>query len=427
MAVLLRRMTARLEQLRIEQPCRSSIEEFESDGVMAVMTDMDARVTATNTAFDENTRTTEVSGKNCNCLQRRDDPRNQASNAAIREAIRQTVDITVPLVNINRDGHEYLVLVSIRPILGKSGNLMGFYSVQAPLLHVTPVHELLGIVEISPPIERNSFEAMELDMIEQIDALFPDLIGEKRIANVNRLECKFLAKRLQPTKRKQQWKAFEGFDEYVENGISSGSDSEDEDVDQLPLVASKSSEEVRQPTVCETTLTKQWATLTAHEQEQNRDVFVAEVRDVFFDAVHSADYARIQDTLAEYVPLGLLDVNAFNAHGLTACHIAAHKGDLTMLRLLVDDWGASLLTHRWNYTVWAHALNSLSKGVGCTQRVLDWLMRHGAEDLNAMGNRSLVAKYTRAYRKQVLSVGQFKQARAKKKQARSKKKLTKLF
>ncbi len=71
-----------------------------------------------------------------------------------------------------------------------------------------------------------------------------------------------------------------------------------------------------------------------------------------------------------------------------------------MLKILVLEFKADLLKHRWNYTVWAHALNSISKGLGCTQQVLDWLQIYGAENLAINGKKSIVGKYTYEYRKQ---------------------------
>ena len=63
----------------------------------------------------------------------------------------------------------------------------------------------------------------------------------------------------------------------------------------------------------------------------------------------------------------LLNINGFDDKNVTACHYAAAKGNLKILELLVDEWKADILCHRYHYTVWCHALNSVSKGLGCDE------------------------------------------------------------
>ena len=91
----------------------------------------------------------------------------------------------------------------------------------------------------------------------------------------------------------------------------------------------------------------------------------------------------------------LLNQNSRDKHGLSPTHHAAHLGDLQMLALLVDTWGASLGAMDLGYSVWAHALNSVSKGLGCTQQVLDWLQIRGAQEFHS----GKVFEYSEEFRK----------------------------
>ena len=92
----------------------------------------------------------------------------------------------------------------------------------------------------------------------------------------------------------------------------------------------------------------------------------------------------------------LLDVNRRDPRGLSPTHHAAHLGSLKMLELLVDTWKADLSAMDSGYSVWAHALNSVSKGLGCTQQVLDWLEIRGAEQFHS----GKVAEYTEEFREE---------------------------
>ena len=388
--------------MTVARPCRSSIEGFTCNNVLSVLTDTNAVVLTTNKAFEANLRAS-ILGKNCNCLQKLGDPRNSISNTAIRTALKNRRPLVTHLLNVNSDGHEYLVVISIRPIFDSSGSIHGFYSLQLPMLHVTPYKGSLPI--LIPPSERHPYRRFyetqyteeEASLVHEIDILFPDIIGKKRESINNKKEITFLQKRLvadtkAKTREKMAMDVFEGYKKYVEDGISSDEDSSDSELDLLVKLPDEL------PNVSHP-LVYRLQSLTSDERVHH----LGELREVatseFFEAISDSDADRVSfllDTLAATCP-PLLDVNVFTEHGLTACHIAAHKGDLNMLKLLVAR-GANLLTHKWHYTVWAHALNSVSKGLGCTQQVLDWLHINGAENLAIMGNASLVSKYTKAYR-----------------------------
>ncbi len=90
----------------------------------------------------------------------------------------------------------------------------------------------------------------------------------------------------------------------------------------------------------------------------------------------------------------LIEINKRDRHGLTATHHAAHTGSITMLSLLVETWKADLSAMDAGYSVWSHALNSVSKGLGCTQQTLDWLKIRGAEEHHT----GVVQEYTEEYR-----------------------------
>jgi len=91
----------------------------------------------------------------------------------------------------------------------------------------------------------------------------------------------------------------------------------------------------------------------------------------------------------------LLGINKSDKHGLTATHHAAHVGSLKILQILVEDWKTDLSAGANGYSIWAHALNSISKGLGCTQQVLDWLKIRGADKYHRKG---VVLEYTEEYR-----------------------------
>jgi len=382
----MRRAITLLESMFIANASVDTVEDFKCNNVLSVLTDTKAIVKTTNNAFDANLRAS-IIGKNCNCLQQHNDFRNSDSNRKIRRVLRSCQSLVTHLVNRNADGHEYLVVISIKPIFDSSGKLSGFYSLQLPLLHVTPTKQTLPI--LIPKIEHNDTD--EQFVSDQIDQLFPDIIGAKRTVNVNTKEQSYLMKRLMADEKAKSrtqmtMQIFEGYQQYVEDGISeSDSDKEDAAVS-LPVI-------VRHPVLL------RYKMLSDHEREIQVDDMSQIVQNEFMEYVKNSNYKRVRLILKQ-MPHALLDINYINERECTACHIAAHKGDLEMLKILVSEFKADLLTHRWNYTVWAHALNSISKGLGCTQQILDWLQINGAENLAICGDQSVVRRYTEEYRLQ---------------------------
>ena len=404
-SLAMRRAVRTLENLVLGAPDRDTVEEFAYQNAGAVLTDARAIVKTTNHAFTANVRAS-ILGKNCNCLERRGDTRNDISNLQIRNALKARRAVVTHLVNHNLDGHEYLVVISIRPIVDANGTLRGYYSLQLPMLHVIPYRGSLPM--LIPPSERHPYRRFyetdytreEASLAQEIDVLFPDIVGQKRDAILKQKEERYLTNRLRADEKakvrtQRTMRAFEGYDKFVEAGISSDSEdsmpdsaSEDECVFLLPDIV------VSHP------LVYRLKALCADERLRHLDELRRVASGEFFEAVEAADVKRVTfllETLSNTEPW-LLHANVFNEKDLTACHIAAHRGDMPLLQLLVAR-GANLLCHRWHYTVWAHALNSISKGLGCTQEVLDWLKINGAENLAIMGERSVVGKYTQAYRK----------------------------
>ena len=72
------------------------------------------------------------------------------------------------------------------------------------------------------------------------------------------------------------------------------------------------------------------------------------------------------------------DINDINKHGLTALHIAAGLGRHAMIDLFIQHQ-ANVNIAPNSYTPYAHALNSVTKGLGSTQQTLDLLILHGAK------------------------------------------------
>ena len=399
-SLTMRRASNLLEDMFIRNPCRETVESFICNNVLSVLTDSKAAVTTTNQAFDSNARDT-IIGKNCNCLQKRGDTRNDISNIQIRNALRQNKSVVTHLINYNSDGHEYLVVISIRPIFNSHGNLQGYYSLQIPILHVTPYKDSLPI--LIPPSERHPYRRFyetdytqeDTTLIKEIDLLFPDIVGIKREAILKKKEETYLRKRLHAdekakTRQQMTMDIFEGYQQFIEGNISSDPDSDEEEEEEVPAVTKLPA--LNHPLVF------RLKALTENERLHQIDDLCKIAASDFFEAVSAADIGRctfLLNTLSTTNP-PLLDINVSNDKNFTACHIAAHRGDLDMLKLLVAR-GADLLTHRWHYTVWAHALNSISKGLGCTQQILDWLKINGADNLAIRGDKSLVNKYTNMY------------------------------
>ena len=90
----------------------------------------------------------------------------------------------------------------------------------------------------------------------------------------------------------------------------------------------------------------------------------------------------------------LLDVNRFVPEGLTPLHMAAGVGSVEIMTLLVDAWDADVTISVWDYSVFQHALNSVSKGL-TTEKALDWLQVRGAN--LSLNPNSKIGKYTQTF------------------------------
>ena len=90
----------------------------------------------------------------------------------------------------------------------------------------------------------------------------------------------------------------------------------------------------------------------------------------------------------------LLPINQFNKEGLSPLHVAAGVGSVPIMRLLVDVWKADLNLQIWDYSVFNHALNSVSKGLS-DEKGLDWLQIRGAN--TAVNTNSKIGKYTKKF------------------------------
>ena len=90
----------------------------------------------------------------------------------------------------------------------------------------------------------------------------------------------------------------------------------------------------------------------------------------------------------------LLDVNQFLHEGLTPLHVAAGVGNVPICKILVDAWGADLNASQFEYSVFQHALNSVSKGL-TDEKALDWLQIKGANV--AMNPNSKISRYTKEF------------------------------
>ena len=90
----------------------------------------------------------------------------------------------------------------------------------------------------------------------------------------------------------------------------------------------------------------------------------------------------------------LLAINQFNKEGLTPLHVAAGVGSVAIMELLVDAWDAELDLKIWDYSVYQHALNSVSKGIS-DEKALDWLQIRGAN--RALNVESRIGRYTEEF------------------------------
>jgi len=230
------------------------------------------------------------------------------------------------------------------------------------------------------------------NIITEIDKLFPDIVSKKRKNNLLEKERLILEKRVKGVVfQKKMGKIFQGYHDYVENDVE----------EELEFVMSKNIE--LHPLISHAYRFPVHDRFMRWESLQNiaTNELLVHVEKCDHDNASKLLKQLVSPTvkIRGYIFPSLLDINGINDAGLTACHVAAYNGDLEMLNLLIEVHGANVLTNRYNYTVWAHALNSVSKGLGCTVKVLDWLKIRGVEDFDSMGATSVVAKYTRNYRK----------------------------
>lgn len=86
----------------------------------------------------------------------------------------------------------------------------------------------------------------------------------------------------------------------------------------------------------------------------------------------------------------LMDVNRILHEGISPLHVAAAVGSVEIMKILVDAWGAEIDNSIHGYSVFQHALNSVSKGI-TDEKALDWLQIRGANTY--MNPCSKVSKY----------------------------------
>ena len=72
----------------------------------------------------------------------------------------------------------------------------------------------------------------------------------------------------------------------------------------------------------------------------------------------------------------------------------AGVGSVDIMKLLYEAWGADIHLNIWEYSVYQHALNSVSKGLA-DEKALDWLQIKGANvDINV---NSKIGKYLKEF------------------------------
>jgi hypothetical protein len=86
----------------------------------------------------------------------------------------------------------------------------------------------------------------------------------------------------------------------------------------------------------------------------------------------------------------LMDVNRLLHEGLSPLHVAAGVGSVPIMKILVDAWDANIDNSLHGYSVFQHALNSVSKGM-TDEKALDWLQIRGANTY--MNPDSKVSRY----------------------------------
>lgn len=95
-------------------------------------------------------------------------------------------------------------------------------------------------------------------------------------------------------------------------------------------------------------------------------------------AIRNNNISNLQTLMAIKGTSGCNDINGTNEHGLTALHVAAGLGRHEMIAVLIQE-KADVNAAPNGYTPYAHALNSVTKGIGATQQTLDLLHLNGAK------------------------------------------------
>ena len=95
-------------------------------------------------------------------------------------------------------------------------------------------------------------------------------------------------------------------------------------------------------------------------------------------AIRNNNIPNLQTLMAIKGTSGCNDINGTNEHGLTALHVAAGLGRHEMIAVLIQE-KADVNGAPNGYTPYAHALNSVTKGIGATQQTLDLLHLNGAK------------------------------------------------
>jgi CheY-like chemotaxis protein len=95
-------------------------------------------------------------------------------------------------------------------------------------------------------------------------------------------------------------------------------------------------------------------------------------------AIRNNNIPNLQTLMAIKGTSGCNDINGTNEHGLTALHVAAGLGRHEMIAVLIQE-KADVNAAPNGYTPYAHALNSVTKGIGATQQTLDLLHLNGAK------------------------------------------------
>lgn len=151
-----------LKDMRIENPGQTTVSEYRGPpGMYAVFTDVEAIVQTVSPDFEPKS----VIGKKCSKLQNKDDPRNDDGNSQIRFYMYVRQPVVVKLINKTPKGHEFINVISIIPHFYTNWHgetaLVGFYSLQFPMGHVT-------IEKFRPPVPLTVKEKFRPDMGELV-------------------------------------------------------------------------------------------------------------------------------------------------------------------------------------------------------------------------------------------------------------------